>query len=443
MTSEREPHGRTAADAGWHASRYNLYAEVPGSGRIAVANLFRGAFAECAAIELCLMDALDEIAEDHPVVDRLARRGIIVDFDELDALEAMGRIACGMPRMVGLSICPTFACNFDCPYCFEEHRGAKMARQVQDDVVALAGRMLDAAHTGNLRVRWVGGEPLLALDVIEALSTRLMALSGERGGAYRASVITNGYLLTPANVAALEAAKVDFAQVTLDGVGEAHDATRHLAGGGPTFAVIASNLRSPIPFAVKVRHNVHAGNHDQMEGLEAFVRRLAEETGNDLSYTPTPVFASEAADKRGRQVGLLCDDDAAEVAMRRDARSPVPGRGHFCDAHGVWNVGVDERGNLHKCWEEMGSGALPFADAGSWNPADPLATASAPDNLTKYLNTACPVPDDECRGCVWLPACVGGCPRMRLSGARGCLPYKGDERGFVLELRDRLRRPNV
>lgn len=38
-----------------------------------------------------------------------------------------------------------------------------MSPEVQDDVVALAGRMLDASGAKDVDVSWFGGEPLLAL----------------------------------------------------------------------------------------------------------------------------------------------------------------------------------------------------------------------------------------------------------------------------------------
>ena len=429
---------RTAAEAGWHVSRYNLSASVPGKKSLAIANLYKGTCAEYSPIELYLMSVLDEISENHPIVERLSKRGVIVNFDERAALEVMGRGSCVGSRHVGLTICPTMGCNFDCPYCFENHRAGKMSADVQDDVVALAERMLEASDSKNLSITWFGGEPLLAPDVIESLSKRLMALVEERGGEYHAGIITNGYLLTQEIVKMLDECKVTSAQVTIDGMREAHDATRHLAGGGPTFDRIIENLRAPIPFKVDIRHNVHASNRDQIDELEAFVNKLAEESGNKLHYYPAPVSGSEVADERGKQVDLLCGGTDAEVGIRQDAHRFMPGRGHYCGAQSIWIVGIDDRGNLQKCWESVDKPELSFGTAHDWDPKNPLETASRPDNLTKYLNTANPVPDDECRECVWLPLCAGGCPQKRLFANRACVPYKDDAEAFVLALHARI-----
>ncbi len=429
---------RTAAEAGWHVSRYNLSAPVPGNKTVAIANLYKGTCAEYNPIELYLMSVLDEISEDHPIISRLSKRGVIASFDERAALETMGRAACMRSRGVSLTICPTLGCNFDCPYCFEDHRVGRMSADVQDDVVALAKRMMDASGSSNLSITWFGGEPLLAPDVIESLSKRFMALVDERGGTYRAGIITNGYLLTQETARMLGECKVASAQVTLDGMREAHDATRHLAGGGPTFDRIVENLRKPLPFRVSIRHNVHAGNRDQMDALEAFVTQLAKESGNDIRYYPAPVSGSAVADERGRQVDLLCGGTDAEVGIRQDANRFSAGRGNYCGAQSFWVVGIDDKGNLQKCWEAVDKPHVSFGTAHDWDPMNPLTTAANPDNLTKFLNSAGPVPDDECYECVWLPLCVGGCPFKRLHGNRSCVPYKNDAEAYVLALHARI-----
>ena len=155
-------------------------------------------------------------------------------------------------------------------------------------------------------------------------------------------------------------------------------------------------------------------------------------------YYPAPVSGSETADERGRQVGLLCASDASEVSVRQEAGRFHAGRGHYCGAHSIWSVGIDERGNLQKCWEAVDKPAISFGTAHDWDPADPLATAANPDNLTMYLNTACPLPDEECRECVWLPSCAGGCPHKRLFDGRQCVFFKDDPERYVLALHARI-----
>ena len=430
---------RTAAEVGWHASRYNLVAKLPNSKNVAIANLFAGSCAEYTPIETYLLSVVGELAEDHPIIARLARRGVICKFDERAALEAMGRASCAGPSGVSLTICPTMGCNFDCPYCFENHFAGKMSAQVQDDVVALAERLLDASGSNDLSVNWFGGEPLLAPDVIESLSERLMELVSQRGGTYSAGIITNGYLLTQQIVDMLDRCKVDSAQITIDGLGATHDATRHLAGGGPTFERIVGNLRElRIPFRVSARHNVHEGNRHEISQLKEFVERLAEESGNDISYYSATVSDNEVAEQRGKQVGLLCSTDASDLSATLEAENFSKGQGYYCGAQCIWAIGVDDKGNLQKCWEAVDKPQLSFGTAHDWDPANPLQTATNPDNMTMFLNTANPVPDDECRECVWLPMCVGGCPYKRLFEGRQCISFKDDPERYVLALHARI-----
>ena len=438
-TPEQPTISRTAGEAGWHVSRYNLSAPVPDTKMVAIANLFAGNCAEYTPIEMYLLSVLEELDEHHPIIDRFAKRGIIANFDERAALDAMGRAACSATHGIGLTICPTMGCNFDCPYCFEDHGRGKMAQEVQDDIVALAKRMLEASGAKDIHVTWFGGEPLLAPGVIESLSERLASIAEEHGGNYAASIITNGYLLTQEIVDMLERCKVTSAQVTIDGLGATHDSTRYLKGGGATFDRIVANLHDiRIPFKVNVRHNVHEGNRGEVDALEAFVKKLAEESGNNIFYYPAPVTGSEVADERGKQVNLLCESNASEVSIIQEAGRFRKGRGHYCGAHNVWTVGVDDRGNLQKCWEAVANPAISFGTAHDWDPTDPLATASNPDNLTMYLNTACPVSDDECRECVWLPMCIGGCPHKRLFSERACVAFKNNPQRYVLALHARI-----
>ena len=425
---------RTAAEAGWHISNYNLTACDPETGRTVIANLMAGSCEAYSPLELFLLNSLDRIDEHHPIVNLLSRRGLICNYDELAAFEAFGRIECAKRSRVGLVICPTMGCNFDCPYCFENHRPGKMSPEVQDDVVALAERMLDASATQDLDVTWFGGEPLLATDVIESLSERLIALVEGRGGSYRAGIITNGYLLTQDVADMLERVHVSPVQVTLDGLAASHDATRPLAGGGPTFEHIVSNLReNRLPFRISIRHNVHKDNLADVEPLRALVARISEESGNELYYYPARVHESDAADMRGCGTSVLCGVSDVDVAIARDAERFTHTKGIHCGVHSIRGVCIDASGRLHMCRETVDKPELSFGTAHDWDPTNPLVTASTRDNLTCYLSGGAPLADPECRACVWLPQCAGGCPYQRLFGrGRACVPYRDNAQDFVL-----------
>ena len=424
---------KTAAEAGWHLSKYNISARLADEGSIIVVNLLKGSCTKLGLADLVKISDLDRLNEDDPVLKKLSKRGIIVNFDERALLETMARGACAYPSAVGLTISPTLGCNFDCPYCFENHRAEKMSGQVQNDVVHLAERMLDASGAKKLSINWFGGEPLLAPEIIKSLSERLILLAEEKKASYAASIVTNGYLLDQKIADMLKSSKVSRIQITLDGIGAVHDATRHLVGGGQTFVRITENLRNvKISGKVLIRHNVHQGNKAEAEKLKSYIAKLAEESGNDLCYYQAPVIDSVTAENRGKQVDLLCESENDEVSMTQMLRQFRPGSGHFCGANSLWNVGIDPLGNLQKCWEDTDKPEHSFGTAANWDPMNPLFSADHPDWMTVYLNTSGALDDQECRSCIWLPACRGGCPNHRLFYKRACVPYKDEPAKFAL-----------
>lgn len=431
----------TAANAGWHLSRYNLTAPCPDDdNKLIIVNTFRGNCAAYNLAELYLLEEIETLSADHPILERFAKRGLIVNFDELEAIKAAGRMT-EQGGSVSLTICPTMDCNFDCPYCFEHHFNEKMSEEVQAAVVTLSKKLIDAASAKAFSVTWFGGEPLLATDVIENLSEKLMALCEKKGIPYRAGIITNGYLLTQKTVDMLDRVNVKSAQITLDGVGEAHDATRHLVNGSGTFDRITENLRNlKIPFSVCVRHNVYTENTDQVAPLTELVKTLAAESGNKLSYYPTHVSSNEATADRKADVSTLCGEVSADIGVREAVDRFATMRGYYCGASRFFSIGIDAAGRLHKCWEDVGNTAHSFGDVTVWDPKNPIYSADAPDKLFCYLNTAMPFDDPECVECPFLPNCVGGCPHKRIyDGKRSCVPYKDYPEKYVLGLYRRMK----
>ena len=431
---------KTAAEAGWHASCYNLYAQIPDTDYVAIYNTLIRTCYEFSPLETYILNSLDEVPEDNPFIERMARQGVIARHDEHEALLADKMIQASLPPdgTVTIVVCPTLACNFECPYCFAQ-RGGKMSAQVQDDVVALAERMLDASGARKLSITWFGGEPLLATDVIEALAPRLIATAEERGCEYESWIFTNGYLLTPEIVDLFGRCKISKVHVPFDGVGATNDATRRLVGGAPTFDRIIENLGllKP-PLKVLVRYNTNSKNYTEIDELKSIVTKRAAETGVKLDFYPAIIRDVSPADAT---VEAMADYAfrGIEVSLRPEIRHVSVGIDHACSGQNLWMVTVDDEGRLHKCGGgTVGQDRFAFGTAHDWDPANPLATASNPDMLSRYLVTAVTMESEECGECAWLPICGGGCPQVRLCGKRVCPAYKNDPEAFVLAMRDRL-----
>ncbi len=142
----------------------------------------------------------------------------------------------------GLTIAPTSDCNFRCIYCYEKDviKPAYMSADVQDRIVELLQNNLSTIS--RFSVSWYGGEPLLALDVIESLSARFIELCEKKEVAYGAGIITNGYLLNRDTIQLLNKLKVNFIQVTIDGV------RRHF--------IVGINYILSLPYLIPITTNI-------------------------------------------------------------------------------------------------------------------------------------------------------------------------------------------
>jgi MoaA/NifB/PqqE/SkfB family radical SAM enzyme len=103
-------------------------------------------------------------------------------------------------------IVPIRRCNLACTYCNEFD---KVSEPVPTDVML---RRLDKLHElGTGIVTFSGGEPTLHPD-LDALIARV------RANGAMCTLITNGYLLTPDRIRRLNAAGLDYLQISIDNV---------------------------------------------------------------------------------------------------------------------------------------------------------------------------------------------------------------------------------
>ena len=101
-------------------------------------------------------------------------------------------------------IIPIRRCNIDCGYCNEYD---KVSKPVATE--AMLSRIDHLALLGSSVVAFSGGEPLLHPDLDDII--RRIRHHGMMAG-----LITNGYLLSPKRIGALNDAGLDFLQISID-----------------------------------------------------------------------------------------------------------------------------------------------------------------------------------------------------------------------------------
>lgn len=373
--------------------------------------------------------------EDNKLIEQLRLGGFLIDdgYDEKQELRLRllgGRF---QSSSLGLTIAPTSDCNFRCVYCYEKDRlrPSYMSEEVMAGVVDLLRKR--AGDIKELSVAWYGGEPLLAFGVIEKLSAQFLAICEENHIRYNAGIITNGSLLTRERVEKLNALKVGFYQITVDGTRENHNRTRPFKGGGATYDLILDNIGKCYDLlpAVSLRVNVDKSSISAAEeirstlkarGLDGKVRPyLGKITndGNDPALSSVCFTGQEFA--RSLLSFLESGENGDDVWL---SKFPAA-KGNFCGADSLSSWVIDSDGMLYKCWNDIGKKNMAVGSLLTGEYMNPGAAYS-------YM-TFDPTEDPVCSKCRFLPLCMGGCPNFRLKGNSGecCTTYKYELERFL------------
>lgn len=395
-------------------SRFNL--EV-GNGR-AVYNTSTGNYVVLEPDERQALNVA--LAGDRVEIDaapRLYETGLLIDssIDEVEAIRTAFRFASGLRYSPHLTIAPTLDCNFGCDYCFESHTRGAMPEEVQDGLVALVEDLLERAGQGpDLTVTWFGGEPLMAMDVIDALTSRFQDLAASgRVNSYSADLITNGYGLSASVLERLHQADVRQIQVTVDGPPATHNARRYLkASRRPTFDRIIDNIRRAVDrFTVVIRVNVDRTNAATVRELLADLDRRSVLSSVIVDPSRVEAFSADSL-----SADLMTADEFAawrsELGVWAEKRGwniavtpAAPSLTGVCQVDSINSFVVDPRGHLFKCWAELGTTARPVGDV--------CERRSWPHERVGSLAERDPFDDEGCVECLLLPMCLGGCPKTR------------------------------
>ena len=200
------------------------------------------------------------------------------------------------PRRIYLRISPVSIYSRECS---STPSVTRLSEAEQGDIVALAGRLLDASKAVELGVVWCGDEPLCALDVIRNITDALRTVTAERGAGIRATVVTGGELLDRRAVALLESCRVKRVRVAVTGPGDVFDK-------------VMDNLRTPYRFVVEVCMKTNEENAQAAGLVRKRVEEVALESGNPLVFVDAD--ALEGCADENCADGVMTLEELGQVA---------------------------------------------------------------------------------------------------------------------------------
>ena len=432
-------------------SKYNQIAKIPDEDAFALVNFRTGAIMRLEPFQKALFDRATDLSEETRFAQKLLEAGFLVNYDELGHMKEKAVSELGRNKTLGLTICPTLACNFACPYCYETARSGRMSKETEEQIVQFAKESMELFGLNKLDVTWLGGEPLLCPDIIESLSEKFLKLCEEFEADYHAGVITNGWFLTEENIRLLERADVTFIQITLDGpTPETNDHSRREKGGGSSFNRIMENIQKLGPYntrpkqnekptskpdenlpKIAIRCNINRENAPLFETLRGKIDAIAARRGLNISTYSSKMNIVKPSPSEISQKEMSLSEYAVsqkpEDLVRRWATSFE--RRDFCLTHHSHSYCIDELGNLYKCWEEIGNDDFAFGHVKDFLH---FGAKGNSDILETYSKMLFPTDDKECMECKFLPLCMGGCVHRRLLNRKECMEWKGNAEGYVL-----------
>ncbi len=309
-----------------------------------------------------------------------------------------------------IAINTTYGCNARCDYCFEcnaDH--SKMSYETADTV---ADYICKAVNKNTLvTYRWFGGEPLLAVDIIDKIISRVNKYFDNKLQ-YRSVILSNG---TVYDDEILRKMYTDWHvyefHVTLDGEKNIHNQKKNFVKPGfdgytKVMELVQELLKHDIIVACRInidKKNITSLNniissfdkYDHKELLNIYAAPVRRHTKESEEYCFDYSQYNEVFDQI---FGVLYDHDllagAEIIAPKRKVTC--------CSTRAINEIVVDTKGKLFKCMQTATNDQYAVG-----NCTNGLEYNS---ELAKWLMPQTP---EECKECLYMPICQAGCKGFR------------------------------
>ncbi|MBI4378384.1 MAG: radical SAM protein [Nitrospinae bacterium] len=360
-----------------------------------------------------LKEGIELNGEEMAVIRQLKEIGVVVEDEVDEDLELDYHFQKNKfdTSILSVNILTTYGCNLKCEYCSQE--GIKSSKKMDMETCLrisswLCERM-EKVRPQVLRVVFYGGEPLLNKKAVKFLSQLLFLASTQRNVIMESSIISNGVLLNAELVDELKAWGLKGVRVTLDGDRLSHNSKRHYKNGRGTFDLILKNLER-----IKGKVPIHLnGNFDEVtkKRFPELLDILADR--GFIGYIKTinfkPILKNiESAMTGSNNCSDVCTfsdvshvEDILSLIRETEKKGFKSGMGIAlgpCEVSREYSYTIDPEGLIFKCAGFVGRREFSIGDL------------SKGDFNYRHIQFMTKDPwREECRGCIYIPLCWGGC----------------------------------
>lgn len=352
----------------------------------------------------------------QPYLPSFQRLGFCLPLEIDEAEEFSKRSLRALHEETGelsFTIAPTLACNYRCPYCFEEGVPAQTmtAETVEKLCCFIESTASRTENCRGIRIKWFGGEPLCAFPILHKISDRISDYCTRRGLSLQTRIITNGSLLTEEMLDILDQYQLQSIQIAMDGTESTYCRCK---GASPAdYRHIIELLRRRCDREKFIlRCNCLPDNLQSLMELTD-VLYADEKLRRHISLYPAQVksecvpvlTAQEYADAELRFLKHLYD-----LGWHSQVRNALPSRRTtLCDCLHQQSYLIDAAGDFFCCESQVGSHAARIA-----------SLDDGAEQISRQQRTACQTicrpAADACQKCSFYPVCFSGCPRYPRSG---------------------------
>jgi uncharacterized protein len=361
-----------------------------------------------------VFEKISQNADSTEYTDQLTTLGMLVPDRQQERKDVLGFVNEINRLNTGLDIAIILGldCNFACTYCYEGSMKGKhaMADDTADQLIAYIKSRF-TPDKKKLTLDFYGGEPLLYVKRVKHIARQLKPYVEVRGGIFRFSLVTNGSLLSEKITKELVPLGLSIAKVTVDGPAAIHNRYRPFKSGRPSFDTIMANARNCCD-SVKIGlgGNFSADNYHDFPALfDAMADYgLSPEKLGPVQFFPIIQSRDQYANPEFSGGCMTCNEAWVIEATLR-LREEVLKRGYKTPKIGLspCMVDIDDAfvvhydGSIFKCVALIGHPQFAVGDV--WQGISDFGHI--------YGLYSCRE-NDDCRTCVYLPLCFGGCRYM-------------------------------